>query len=128
MKTRVYRKCPFCSQEEFFVEKYGRNLYLLSCASPDTSAGYWVELNKRGRFSRVSVKEPQKRQESIKNKSEFDKLQIPFWKLMGQKPKARDIVYEKYLKSRGMTYGDAVIERSLNGEYTSAYEQFNKAR
>lgn len=43
----------------------------------------------------------------------FNELQIPFWKLMGQKPKPKDIAYEKYLKSKNMTYGDAVRLRNL---------------
>lgn len=49
----------------------------------------------------------------------FNATQIPFWKLMGQKPKPKDIAYEKYLKSRNMTYGDAVRER----DYHHAHEQ-----
>lgn len=62
------------------------------------------------------------------DKERFDDLQIPFWRLMGQKPKPKDIAYEKYLKSRGMTYGDAVRERNVNAPYKSAYEQFDKTR
>lgn len=58
----------------------------------------------------------------------FNELQTPFWKLMGQKPKPKDLAYEKYLKSRGMTYGDAVLERSYKyGREKNAYEQFKKA-
>jgi len=56
------------------------------------------------------------------NKSEkqiFNDLQIPFWRLMGQKPKPKDIAYEKYLKSHNMTYGDAVRKR----DYRRAKEQ-----
>lgn len=56
----------------------------------------------------------------------FNELQTPFWKLMGQKPKPKDIAYEKYLKSRNMTYGDAVRERNLKANNPSAYESFSK--
>ena len=59
----------------------------------------------------------------------FNELQTPFWKLMGQKAKPKDIAYEKYLKSRGMTYGDAVKERNYKyGKEKGAYEQFQKTR
>ena len=58
----------------------------------------------------------------------FNKYQIPFWKLMGQKPKPKDIAYEKYLKSRNMTYGDAVRERNMNGPYQSVAQKFEKSR
>lgn len=47
---------------------------------------------------------------------------------MGQKPKPKDIAYEKYLKSRNMTYGDAVRERNMNGPYQSAAQKFEKSR
>jgi len=58
------------------------------------------------------------------DKQSFDKLQVPFWKLMGQRPKAKDIAYERYLKLKGMTYGDAVLERNMNGSASSAYDAF----
>lgn len=59
----------------------------------------------------------------------FDDLQIPFWRLMGQKPKPKDIAYEKYLKSRGMTYGDAVRERDYyQARNPSALKQWQKYR
>jgi ribosome-binding protein aMBF1 (putative translation factor) len=60
-------------------------------------------------------------------KEVYDSLQIPFWKLMGQKAKPKDIAYEKYLKSKNMTYGDAVRERNSHGTEKSAYEDFRKA-
>ena len=40
------------------------------------------------------------------DESHFNDLQVPFWKLMGQKPKAKDIALEKYLHDKGMNYGD----------------------
>lgn len=45
------------------------------------------------------------------DKTRFDELQIPFWKLMGQKPKPKDIALERYLKHRNMSYGDWRRER-----------------
>lgn len=41
----------------------------------------------------------------VERNNYYDKLQIPFWKLMGQKPKARDIALDRYLKFHGLTYG-----------------------
>ena len=126
-KYTIYRKCPFCNGGEFSIEPWGENLYHLSCNNKDTCTSMWVELNRRGRFQQVSVHAPQSRPH-IKSSSEFDKLQIPFWKLMGQKAKPSDIAYEKYLNRRGMTYGDAVLERSLYGTEKSGFEAFNKTR
>jgi len=57
------------------------------------------------------------------DKEVFDSLQVPFWKLMGQKPKPKDIAYEKLLKSRGMTYGDAVRERNYKAQEKSAFSK-----
>jgi len=66
-------------------------------------------------------------QKNVKSENQvFNELQTPFWKLMGQKPKPKDIAYEKYLKSKNMTYGDAVRERNMKGEYGSAADAFNK--
>jgi len=56
----------------------------------------------------------------------FDDIQTPFWKIMGQKPKPKDIRYEKYLKDHNMTYGDAVKLRNINATQKSSYEQFKK--
>ena len=61
-------------------------------------------------------------------KEVYDSLQVPFWKMMGQKAKPRDIVYEKYLKSKNMTYGDAVKERNSHGTEKSGFDEFNKTR
>jgi len=47
------------------------------------------------------------------DKKLFEELQIPFWKLMGKKPKERDKRLEKYLKWRGMTYTDWRRERDF---------------
>lgn len=62
------------------------------------------------------------------DKTRWEQMQTPFWKLMGQKPKPKDIAYEKYLKSRNMTYGDAVLERNYKGPYQSAMSKFEKSR
>ncbi|MCR4290489.1 MAG: hypothetical protein NUV86_09555 [Candidatus Scalindua sp.] len=63
---------------------------------------------------------------TISPNAQFNKYQIPFWKLMGQKPKPKDIAYEKYLKHRGMTYGDAVRERNRNAQNPSAAPKLEK--
>ena len=57
----------------------------------------------------------------------FNSLHVPFWKLMGQKPKPKDIAYEKMLKSKGMTYGDAVRERDyLRAKNESAFPKLQQ--
>ncbi len=57
----------------------------------------------------------------------FDELQTPFWKLMGQKPKPKDIALDKYLHSRGMSYGDWRREREAGlAKNPSALNQFEK--
>lgn len=70
----------------------------------------------------VPVKKNLKTSESI-----FNSLQVPFWELMGQKPKPKDIAYQKYLKSRNMTYGDAVRERNYYyAKYPSALKEMQE--
>lgn len=55
----------------------------------------------------------------------YDDLQVPFWKLMGQKPKPKDIKLEKYLKNRGMTYGDWRRERDYKmAKHQSALPEY----
>lgn len=46
------------------------------------------------------------------DKAVIDSLHIPFWQLMGQKAKPHEIAYEKYLKSKNMTYGEAYLKRN----------------
>jgi hypothetical protein len=66
---------------------------------------------------------------SKSDKELFDSLQVPFWKLMGLPPKEKDIQYEKFLKHRGMTYGDAVRERDYyRARNESALKEFEKSR
>ncbi len=48
------------------------------------------------------------------DKSVIDSLHVPFWQLMGQKAKPHEIAYEKYLKSKNMTYGDAYLQRNYH--------------
>lgn len=127
MKRLVYRKCPFCDQNKYFVEQVGKgNLYLLTCASPNTSAGFHVELNRRGRFSRVALKERSTTRMSLHQKSLYDKLQIPFWRMMGQKAKPHEAAMEKEMKRRGWTYGDLRLERdhAAGASEQSAMSQF----
>ncbi len=126
----INRQCPFCRERIFRIQKISNdNLYWLICYRNDTSRMYveYVE----GRYRQVSVnKHPEPRTRPMKSveKSQFDKLQIPYWKLMGQKAKEKDIQYEKMLKSKGMTYGDAVLERSRHGQHQSSLPQFEKYR
>ena len=131
MKTKIYRHCPFCGGDNFSIETVSKqnNLYLLSCNNPNIASSMYVQLNKRGRYSQVNVQSPKpvQRQSAFINNT-MDKLQTPFWKLMGQKAKPQDIAYEKYLKSRNMTYGDAWRERNANAQEKSSYEQFSKTR
>lgn len=124
----INRKCPFCDQNEFGIERVGQqNLFLLKCLNPNVVSSFYVEYKPWGRFRRVSVTYPKPRNKmSSYAKQQFEKLQTPFWKLMGQKAKPKDIAYEKYLKARGMTYGDAVLERNLHADNPSAYSQFMK--
>lgn len=62
----------------------------------------------------------------------FEYLQTPFWKLMGLKPKPNEIKLEKYLHSRGMSYGDFRRERdrqegaSAKGGIQKFEQHFNK--
>ena len=124
---KIERKCPFCSEEVFLVEPWG-DVYLLKCLNKNTSAAQWVEMKKDGRFTPIPVEYPKPRTEmSSRAQTEFNKLQTPYWRMMGQKAKAKDIAYEKALKWRGMTYGDAVMERSLGAENQSALPEWNEA-
>ena len=66
---------------------------------------------------------------SKSDKELFDSTQIPFWRLIGTPPKPQDLAYEKQLKARGMTYGDAVRERDYyRAKYPSALPDFEKSR
>lgn len=61
------------------------------------------------------------------DKQRFEELQTPFWKLMGAKPKEKDIALDKYLKRRGMTYGDWRLERDHEAAINpSALNDFTK--
>jgi hypothetical protein len=65
----------------------------------------------------------------VKSQNEiFDSLQVPFWKLMGQKAKPKDIKLEKMLKWKGMTYGDWRRYRDYkeNAKNSSAYNDFTE--
>ena len=102
----INRKCPLCKDNNYQIERWGnRNLYLLKCLNKQTSSSMWVELNTCNRFQQVSVHKPKEKvRMSSYNKSEFEKLQTPFWKMMGLKAKPNEIAYERYLNSKNMTY------------------------
>ena len=66
-----------------------------------------------------------KKKISITDNKLFDKLQTPFWKLMGQKPKERDAKLEKFLKRKGWSYGDWRRHRDYQeGRFQSAYPKW----
>lgn len=56
----------------------------------------------------------------------FDELQTPFWKLLGLKPKPKDLELERYLKHRGMSYGDWRRERDYGAKHPSAMPEFER--
>jgi len=57
----------------------------------------------------------------------WEEINTPFWRLMGAKPKPRDIKLEKYLKSKNMTYGDWRRAREYNrAHYPSAVGHFQE--
>lgn len=61
------------------------------------------------------------------DKQKFDELQIPFWKILGLKPKEKEVQLEKYLKYRGMSYGDYRRERDYKeGKFQSGMVEFNQ--
>lgn len=60
------------------------------------------------------------------SKKAWEHINTPYWKLMGLKPKPKDIAYEKQLKAKNMTYGDAAMERSLKAQNQSAIGEWKK--
>lgn len=59
------------------------------------------------------------------NRELFNELQTPFWKIMGLKPTEKDLKLEKYLKHRGIGYGDWRLEREYKqAKHESAIKQF----
>lgn len=62
-----------------------------------------------------------------KDKKLFEEFSIPFWKHMGLPAKPKDRAFEKYLKSRSMTYGDYRREKSFfQAKHESAVKQFEQ--
>lgn len=56
----------------------------------------------------------------------FDEYSVPFWKMMGAKPKKEDLAREKWMKKRGMSYGDLRRERDYyEAKERSAVADFN---
>ncbi len=61
------------------------------------------------------------------DRERFNELQTPFWKLVGLKPKEKDIKLEKFLKWKGMGYGDWRRERDAKAaKYPSALPDYQK--
>lgn len=48
--------------------------------------------------------------------AEYRKLQIPYWKLMGQKATSEEAAQERYMKRRGMDYYDVQKENEFGRE------------
>ena len=122
-------KCRYCTDSALEIEQWSKNLYLGKCTSPFHSYGVWLTIrwipNYGWRWRETQVHTPRTpTRMSLREKTQFDKLQIPYWRMMGQKAKAKDVAYEKALNHRGWSYGDAVLARSQNAENPSAYNQF----
>ncbi len=65
---------------------------------------------------------------NVKTKKQlFDEFQTPFWKMAGFKPKPHEVKFEKWLKAKGMTYGDyRRLRDSKLAKQPSAVPQFYK--
>lgn len=62
-----------------------------------------------------------------KDKKMFEEISTPFWKHMGLKPKPKEIAFERYLKNRGMSWGDYRKEKTFyQAKQESAINQFNQ--
>lgn len=60
------------------------------------------------------------------DKQQYDKLQTPFWRLMGQKAKPHEIERERRMKWANKTYGDLALERSARGEVRRGVDQLRQ--
>lgn len=56
----------------------------------------------------------------------LEHISTPYWKHLGLKPKPKEIAFEKYLKSKGMTYGDHRRLQATKATIPSALPEFNK--
>jgi hypothetical protein len=58
----------------------------------------------------------------------FERLQTPFWKMAGLKPKPKEIALDRYLKWKGKTYGDWRRERdkAAGANNPSGMKQFEE--
>ncbi len=64
----------------------------------------------------------------------WDEISVPIWRLSGLKPKPKELQFEKYLKKRGMTYGDYRREQdyyqaksqSAMGKFESHLKRYGK--
>lgn len=72
-------------------------------------------------------KEQNRHQVYLQGKYYYEKLQTPFWKMMGLKPKPKELALDKWLAWRGMTYGDWRKERDqLKAHNPGAVNQFEQ--
>lgn len=56
----------------------------------------------------------------------LEHISTPYWKHLGLKPKPKEIAFEKYLKSKGMTYGDHRRLQATKATIPSVLPEFNK--
>jgi hypothetical protein len=75
-----------------------------------------------------NCREKEFRKSYLSQKELFDKLQTPFWKMMGAKPKEHDKQLERYLRWKGMSYGDWRRYRDYKSKasYQSVLPEFEK--
>ena len=126
-------KCKSCDlRYDLEIEQWSNNLYLGKCTNPLHSMGVWLTIKwipgYGWRWRQTQVHTPRTPQRmSLREKTQYDKLQVPFWRMMGQKAKPRDVAYEKALNHKGWSYGDAALARNQNAENPSGYNQFKQA-
>jgi hypothetical protein len=51
----VYRKCPFCKDNEYRLDKWGDNFYLVKCLNRNTSAADWFKIEWRPHLVKVQI-------------------------------------------------------------------------
>lgn len=59
-----------------------------------------------------------------KDRKFLEEISTPFWKHMGLKPKPKEVAFEKYLKSRNMSYGEYRKEQAHKAQNPSSYGEF----
>ena len=80
----VCTKCPKCGKESAIIDKHYGVMMCKKCAKKQKSfkVSRYISKNKFVEY-----------------------IATPFWKHMGLKPKPKDIIKEKWMKSKNLTYG-----------------------